>query len=73
MVEVRLFAYLREPHGKVVYIDPKDIPTGTALLEHLNIEAARVAIFLVNGFHQSLDVHLNDHDVVSLFPPVAGG
>lgn len=73
MVEVRLFAYLRDPHGKVVHIDPKEIPTGEALLKHLNIPTERVAIFLVNGFHQSLNILLNDHDVVSLFPPVAGG
>ena len=73
MIEVRLFATLREGRGKVQHLEAANISVAGDIIRQLEIPAEEVAILLVNGFHQKPDYAVKDGDVVALFPPVGGG
>lgn len=73
MIEVRLFATLREGRGKIVMLQPEQFPDAGAVISHLNIPPEEVAILLINGFHSKPENTVKDGDVVALFPPVGGG
>ena len=73
MIEVRLFATLREGWGKIVMLEPEAFPNAGAIISHLNIPVEEVAILLINGFHKKPYETVKDGDVVALFPPVGGG
>ena len=73
VVEVKLFATFRE--GR---FDQREIelPEGSSLgdlLEHLNIPEEEARIMIVNGTACSAERKLALHDVVSIFPAIAGG
>lgn len=77
-IEVKLFATLRDylPKGSgqfscKVEIDSAD--TVRDVLEKLKIPEEMPKIILVNGVHSNLDRVLKFGDVLSVFPPVAGG
>lgn len=77
-IEVKLFATLRDylPKGSgqfscKVEIDSAD--TVRDVLEKLKIPEKMPKIILVNGVHSNLDRILKFGDVLSVFPPVAGG
>jgi molybdopterin synthase sulfur carrier subunit len=77
-IEVKLFATLRDylPKGSgqfscKVEIDSAD--TVRDVLEKLKIPEEMPKIILVNGVHSNLDRVLKFRDVLSVFPPVAGG
>ncbi len=73
MIEVRLFATLREGRGKVQMLCAADFPTAGDIIRHLQIPAEEVAILLVNGFHQKPETPVKAGDIVAIFPPVGGG
>ena len=73
MIEVRLFATLREGRGKMVMLPAEDFPNAAAIIRHLNIPTEEVAILLINGFHNKPDAEVKDGDIVAIFPPVGGG
>ncbi len=73
MIEVRLFATLREGRGKVLMFDPGSTATAGAILDRLAIAPETVSILLINGFHAAPEDAVKDGDVVALFPPVGGG
>ena len=73
MIEVRLFATLREGRGKIVMLEPENFPDAGSIISHLGIPAEEVAILLINGFHKKPVDTVKDGDVVALFPPVGGG
>lgn len=73
MIEVRLFATLREGREKIQLLPAQDYPTGESILSLLNIPAGDVAIFLINGIHSKPYQSVKDGDVVAIFPPVGGG
>lgn len=73
MIEVRLFATLREGRGKVQMLSAADFSSAGDIIRHLNIPAEEVAILLVNGFHRKPEEPVKAGDVVALFPPVGGG
>ncbi|MBC2857170.1 MoaD/ThiS family protein [Cetobacterium sp. 2A] len=73
MIEIRLFATLRERREKIIKIEFKENITGEDILKDLNISKKDVSIFLINGFHSSLDKKLSNGDIISIFPPVGGG
>lgn len=73
MIEIRLFATLRERREKIIKIEFKENITGEDILEDLNISKKDVSIFLINGFHSSFDKKLSNGDIISIFPPVGGG
>ena len=73
MIEVRLFATLREGRGKVQMLSAADFACAGDIIRSLEITAEEVAILLVNGFHQKPEFPVKAGDVVALFPPVGGG
>ena len=73
MIEIRLFATLRENRGKVLHLDAADYHTGTDIIRKLQIPKEHVAIFLINGFHSSPEDTVKDGDIIAIFPPVGGG
>ena len=73
MIEVRLFATLRQGREKVVMLESQDFSTARDIIEHLDIPAGEVSILLINGFHKTPDTEVKDGDIVALFPPVGGG
>ncbi len=78
-IELRLFANLRKklppgsPRGKC----DLELPDGTTIdevLVRMNILRASAQMVLVNGDHdRDFARPLHDGDVLSIFPPVAGG
>ena len=73
MIEVRLFATLREGRGKVQMLPAEDYACAGDIIRHLDIPVEEVAILLINGFHKKQQDLVKDGDVVALFPPVGGG
>ena len=73
MIEVRLFATLRVGRDKICSFAPEDTATVKDILDKLHIPVTEAAILLINGFHSKPEDSVKDGDVVSIFPPVAGG
>ena len=73
MLEVRLFATLREGRGKVVMLDAAEFANAGSIIHYLNIPEEEVAILLINGFHKKPEEPVKDGDIIALFPPVGGG
>jgi molybdopterin converting factor small subunit len=78
-IELRLFASLRKklppgsPRGRC-QLDLAEGETVGEMLARLDIPRARAHMILVNGHHdRNFDRRLGEGDVVSVFPPVAGG
>lgn len=73
MIEVRVFATLRQGRDKVTMLPPEGIATAADILSLLAIPAEEVSILLINGFHRKPETPVKDGDIVALFPPVGGG
>lgn len=73
MIEVRLFATLRDGRGKVMMLEPGTVSTAGDILSALEISPETVAILLINGFHSRPEDSVRDGDIIALFPPVGGG
>lgn len=73
MVEVRLFAGLRQGRQKIYQMESDSISTVQDIMDRLSIDRREVNILLVNGFHQKPETAVTDGDIVSLFPAVGGG
>lgn len=73
MIEVRVFATLRQGRDKVTMLEPQGIACAGDVLKKLNIPREEVSILLINGFHQKPEASVKDGDIVALFPPVGGG
>jgi molybdopterin converting factor small subunit len=77
-IEVKLFATLASylPPGGGVGSAVIEIPPGSTVAEvaaRLGIPSAQPRIVLVNGHDAGPDHRLAAGDVVTLFPPLAGG
>jgi molybdopterin synthase sulfur carrier subunit len=77
-IEVKLFATLRDylPKGSDQFsckVEMDSTDTVRDVLEKLKIPEEMPKIILVNGVHSNLDRVLKFGDVLSVFPPVAGG
>ena len=73
MVEVRLFAGLRQGRQKIYQMEPDSVKNVQDIMDVLNIQRNEVNILLINGFHQKPETEVKDEDIVSLFPAVGGG
>ena len=73
MIEVRVFATLRQGRDKVTMLPPEGIATAADILSLLDIPAEEVSILLINGFHRKPESPVQVGDIVALFPPVGGG
>lgn len=77
-IEVKLFATLRDylPKGSSRFSCKMEIDGQTRveeILTKLNIPEEIPKIILINGIHGKKDQILKEGDVLSIFPPVAGG
>lgn len=77
-LEIKLFANFREflPPGTEKYTCWLEMEEGTTIgqvLEKLKIPDDIPMITLVNGLHRTFEDRLQPGDVLSVFPPVAGG
>ncbi len=72
-VTVKLFASLRTHNEKQLDLDLPQGATPGDIMKKMDIPQDHVAIIMVNGLNSSRDTHLDEGDVVSLFPSVGGG
>ncbi len=77
-IEVKLFATLRDylPKGSGRFSCKMDVDAPTRvqdILLRLKIPEQIPKIILINGVHGKKEQILKEGDVVSIFPPVAGG
>jgi molybdopterin converting factor small subunit len=77
-IEIRLFATFREflPPGSSAFSFTRSYEEETTvarIVEELKLPGNIPKIIIVNGIHATRDRVLQDGDVVSIFPPVAGG
>jgi len=77
-LEVKLFANFREflPPGAEKYTCWLELEEGASIgqvLQKLKIPDDIPMIALVNGLHRTFEDLLEPGDVLSIFPPVAGG
>ena len=77
-IEVKLFATLRDylPKGSGRFSCKIEIGEHTRIqdiLAKLRLPKEIPKIILVNGIHGKMEQILKEGDVVSIFPPVAGG
>ncbi len=77
-IEVKLFATLRDylPKGSSRFSCKMEVNGQTQIqdiLSKLKIPDDIPKIILVNGIHGKLEQVLKEGDVLSIFPPVAGG
>lgn len=73
-IKVKLFASLRNQLGKKeldLNISGEDKVRD--IIKSLNLAEQDNFITMINGVHCKLDHHLNDGDVLSIFPMIAGG
>jgi sulfur carrier protein len=73
MIEVRLFAGLRQGRQKIYQMEPDSVKNVQDIMDVLEIQRSDVNILLINGFHQKPETEVKDEDIVSLFPAVGGG
>jgi molybdopterin converting factor small subunit len=77
-IEIKLFATLRDylPKGSSRFSCKVEIDDHTRIqdiLTKLHLPEEMPKIILVNGIHGTKEQTLKEGDVVSIFPPVAGG
>jgi sulfur carrier protein len=77
-IEVKLFATLRDylPKGSGRFSCKMEVDSSTRvqdILSRLKIPEEVPKIILVNGVHGKREQILKEGDVLSVFPPVAGG
>jgi molybdopterin converting factor small subunit len=77
-VKLRLFATYREyiPPGNDGNTIEVEVPTGTRVVDIMsmyNIPVGQESVILLNGVSPHLDENVNDGDIISAFPAMAGG
>jgi len=77
-IEIKLLGHFGEflPPGSEKHscrLELEEVTTVGEALERLKIPNSIPMIILVNGIHRTLENLLKPGDVLSVFPPVAGG
>jgi len=77
-IEVKLFANFREflPAGSKNYSVLLEAEEGTTIgqiLKRLGIPESIPMLTLINGIHRNFEDAVHSGDILSVFPPVAGG
>ena len=60
MIEVRVFATLRQGRDKVTLLSPEGIACAGDILDRMNIPQEEVSILLINGFHHKPESEVKD-------------
>ncbi|MGI6685898.1 MAG: MoaD/ThiS family protein [Bacillota bacterium] len=74
-ITVKLFAFLRKGRFSIKELDIAEGTTVEEVMSDLSItkEEMKIGIILINGLHGTFDTVLHEGDLLSLFPPAAGG
>ncbi len=77
-IQIKLFADLAKflPEGATGKQAPLSVPENITIrevLEQLDIPRKKARLIMVNGVHKRLDYVLQEGDLLSIFPPIAGG
>ncbi|OPY68068.1 MAG: ThiS family protein [Syntrophorhabdus sp. PtaU1.Bin050] len=77
-IEIRLFATFREflPPGSNMFSFTKSVERQTTvaeIIEELGLPAHIPKIVVIDGAQAAPDYLLKDGDIISIFPPIAGG
>ena len=62
MIEVRLFATLRQGRQKVYQLDDHSVKTVQDVMAAVDVPRSEVNIILINGFHQKPETAVKDED-----------
>lgn len=73
MIDVKLFALLRQGREKQYLLASDGIATAGDIMRRLEIPEEEVTILLINGRHSKPSDAVKDGDLVALFPPTGGG
>ncbi len=73
MIEVRLFATLRDGREKIYHLPSARFKQANEILDYFQIPYEDVSIYLINGRHSKLEDEVKEGDIIALFPPVGGG
>ena len=73
LVEVRLFADFRNGRLKEKELELPEGSSLSDLLVHLKIPEKDAKNLILNGRAVSVEHKLSHHDVIAIFPPIAGG
>ena len=73
VVEVKLFATFREGRFSEKELELPEESSLSDLLKHLKIPEKDAKVLIVNGQAVSVDHKLSNHDIIAIFPPIAGG
>jgi sulfur carrier protein len=74
VVEVKLFATFREGRFNEKELELQEESSLGDLLKYLKIPEQDAKVIIINGVAVPAVEHkLNDHDVIAIFPPIAGG
>jgi len=73
VINVKLFAYLRDGIGKEVDVPYVEGMKIADVIKDLKLDPDRVSITIINGKHVDTDTVIKEGDKVKLFPPVGGG
>jgi len=73
VVEVRLFATFTKGRFQKEQMELPERTSLKDLFKQLKIPAEQVGILLVNGLRAVHEQKLRPHDIVSIFPLIAGG
>jgi molybdopterin converting factor small subunit len=73
-IKIKLFASLRNKIGKKeLEMEVIDQDKVSDVIKSLHLSEQDNFITMINGVHCKLDHNLNDGDVLSIFPMIAGG
>ncbi len=73
VVEVKLFATFREGRFNERELELPEESSLSDLLKYLKIPEKDAKVLIVNGLAVSVEHKLSNHDVIAIFPPIAGG
>jgi sulfur carrier protein ThiS len=77
-IQIKLFSSLTKflPEGTMEKQAPLSVPEKITIgdvLEQLGIPRKMAKLIMVNGVHKRSDYVLQEGDLLSVFPPIAGG
>lgn len=73
VLEVRLFATFREGRFREKELELPEESSLSDLLKYLKIPEKDAKVIIVNGLAVSVGHQLSNHDIIAIFPPIAGG
>ncbi len=73
VVKVKLFATFREGRFNEKELELPEKSSLGDLLKNLKIPEKDAKVIIVNGLAVSVEHKLSNHDVIAIFPPIAGG